>query len=317
MSNRYIARAFSTMQKFLKENVVRDKTLAKETTMRVGGPAAIFAIADSLEHLKIVIDTAKDWGLPLFVIGKGSNLLVSDSGFPGVVLRLGQDFMQRKIDKNKIQAGAAVSLPSLVQEAARHSLAGLSFAVGIPGSLGGALATNAGAHESCIGDIVKNVIIYTRSCELKVLTGDDLRFEYRKGSFEDSDIVVEATLNLKPGDSNEIKREMEEFFAERKESQPLQFPSAGCVFKNPKVGVSAGKLIAESGCKGMRMGNAEVSAKHANFIVNCGHATASDIYNLLRAVQKRVFELHGVILEPEIRFLGEFDDVLLPAPDRL
>ncbi len=310
MGNRYVNRAFATLQKFLRENAVKDKILAKETTMRVGGSADIFAIADSLGHLRIVLDTAKEWGIPLFVIGKGSNLLVSDSGFPGIVLRLGRDFMAKRIDGSKIHAGAAATLPSLVQTASRHSLGGLCFAVGIPGGLGGALVMNAGAHGSCIGDMVENAVVYSRNCELKVLEKNQIKFEYRKANFEKDDIIIAATLALDHADTDLVKQQMEEYFTKRKNRQPLQLPNAGSVFRNPKD-TPAGKLIEEAGCKGMSVGDAEVSTKHANFIVNRGHATASEIYTLLRIVQKRVFERHGVILEPEIELIGEFDGALM------
>lgn len=310
MNNRYINRAFSDLQKVLQNNVIRGKVLAKETSMRVGGPGEIFAVVDSIEHLDATINISKDWGLPVFVIGRGSNLLVSDSGFPGVIMRLGRDFMQKKIKDTRIQAGAAITLPSLVQVALKNSLSGLSFAVGIPGSLGGGLIMNAGAHGNCLGDIVRNVVVYTKDCELKVLGRSKLEFKYRKGHFHENDIIVEATLDLVPGDIDLIKQQMEDFFTERKNSQPLQFPSAGSVFKNPED-VPAWMLIEKAGCKEMRVGDAEISIKHANFIINRGHATASDVYDLLRLVQKRVFDYHGIILEPEIQFLGEFDEVLM------
>jgi UDP-N-acetylmuramate dehydrogenase len=310
LSGRYINRAFETLEKHLKGNVVRDKILAKETTMRVGGPAGLFAIADSIEQLHIVATTAKEWGLPLFIIGKGSNLLVSDAGFPGIVMRLGSDFMRKRVDGSYLRAGAAISLPLLVQTAVRCSLADLSFAVGIPGSLGGALVMNAGAHGSCMADIVRDVVVYTSAGELIALQKDALKFEYRNGGFSSGDIIVEATMALAAADEDGIKRRMEDNFAARKSSQPLRYPNAGSVFKNP-ISTSAGKLIEDAGCKGMRIGGAEVSTKHANFIINLENATAFDVYSLLRAVQKRVFDIHGIILEPEIEFLGEFDEALI------
>lgn len=310
MNSRHINRAFLTLDRHLKDKVARDKSLAKETTMRVGGSAAIFAIADTFEHLHVVVSTAKDWGLPLFVIGKGSNLLVSDSGYPGIVLRLGSDFMRKRVDGTRVRAGAATALPSIVQAALKSSLAGIDFAVGIPGSLGGALTMNAGAHGSSVGDVVKDVMVYTKKCEIKVLPKEEIAFEYRKGNFDKDDIIIEATLALIPEDEHTIKSRIEEYFAKRKQNQPLQYPNAGSVFKNPS-GASAGKLIEDAGCKGMRIGGAEVSTKHANFIINLGHASASDVNLLLRAVQKRVFDAHGVILEPEIEFLGEFDEVAI------
>ena len=310
MGNRYINRASVVLQKYLKDNVIKDKLLSKETTMRVGGPAAIFAIADSFDHLQVVLYTARDWDLPLFIIGKGSNLLVSDSGFPGIVVRLGRDFMRKEIENAEVRVGAGISLPSLVQTTSKHSLDGLGFAIGIPGSLGGALAMNAGAHGECVGDLVRSVVVCTRDCKIGVLEQDQMHFEYRNGNFDKDYIIMGATLALSVGDTNLIKRRMEEYFARRKDGQPLQFPSAGSIFKNPR-GIPAGKLIEEAGCKGMQIGSAEVSTKHANFIVNRGGATASDIYALLKAVQRRVLDYHGIALEPEVEFLGEFNDMIV------
>ena len=306
----YLNRAYFSLRQALGDNVVKNKILAKETSIRAGGPAAIFAVADSFDQLRAVLYSANEWGLPLFVIGKGSNLLVSDAGFQGIVVRLGKDFMLKRVDGNKIQAGAAVSLPLLVQTASKQGLDGMTFAVGIPGSLGGALAMNAGAHEHCIGDVVSSVMVFSKSCELKVLEARDLCFVYRNGNFDKDDIIVEATLALTPGEPEMIKRQLEEWFGKRKSNQPLQFPNAGSVFKNPKR-TSAGLLIEKAGCKGMRSGDAEVSVKHANFIINRGSARASDIHSLIKAVQIRVFDNTGVYLEPEIEFLGEFAEILI------
>lgn len=306
----YLNRAYFSLQQALGENVVKNKVLAKETSIRAGGPAAIFATADSFDQLRAVLFAANEWGLPLFVIGKGSNLLVSDAGFQGIVVRLGKDFMLKRVDGNKIQAGAAVSLPSLVQTSSKQGLDGMTFAVGIPGSLGGALVMNAGAHEHCIGDVVSSVIVFSKACELRVMEASELSFEYRNGNFNKDDIIVEATLELTAGDPETIKRRMEEWFGERKNNQPLQFPNAGSVFKNPKR-MPAGLLIEKAGCKGMRSGDAEVSEKHANFIINRGVARASDVHSLIKAVQVRVFENTGVYLEPEIEFLGQFEEMLI------
>jgi UDP-N-acetylmuramate dehydrogenase len=299
-----------SLHEHLKDNVTREKALARETTMRVGGPAAIFAVADTLEQLKIVVHTVNEWGLDLFVIGKGSNLLVSDDGYNGILLRLGKDFMRRKTDGAVVRAGAATSLPFLVQEVAKQSLDGLSFGVGIPGSLGGAVKMNAGAHDDCIGGIVKNILVFTKDGELKQLKNDEIAFNYRSSNIGKEEIIVEATLELRYGNYDTIKSRMEDYFGKRKKSQPLQFPNAGSIFKNPGL-LSAGQLIDRAGCKGATIGDAQVSDKHANFIVNKGNASATDVFELVRLVQKRVFDSSGIILEPEIEFLGEFDNMLM------
>jgi UDP-N-acetylmuramate dehydrogenase len=310
LNDRFLSRAYSFLNEHLKDNVARGKALARETTMRVGGPAAIFAVTDTLEQLKIVVQTVKEWDLDLFVIGKGSNLLVSDDGYNGVVLRLGKDFMRRKTDGVTVRAGAATSLPFLVQEVAKQSLDGLSFGVGIPGSLGGAVKMNAGAHDDCIGGIVKNILVFTKNGELKQRENNEIAFSYRSSNISGEEIIVEATLELKYGDHDTIKRRMEDYFSKRKKSQPLQFPNAGSIFKNPGM-LSAGQLIDGAGCKGAAIGDAQVSDKHANFIVNKGDASATDVFELVRLVQKRVFEASGIILEPEIQFLGEFENMLM------
>jgi UDP-N-acetylmuramate dehydrogenase len=312
LNDRLINRAFTSLQKHLNDNVVKDKVLAKETTMRVGGPASIFAVAGTLEQLEIVVSTVNEWELDLFVIGKGSNLLVSDSGYPGLVLKLGSDFTRKRIEGSKIRVGAAASLPLLVQEAGKFSLEGLSFAVGIPGSVGGAVKMNAGAHKGSIGDIVKQVLVFTRGCQLHKLDSGDIVFGYRKSDFNKKDIIVETTLELIPGNCDTIRNRMEEYFDKRKQSQPLQFPNAGSVFRN-STGFTAGYLIEKASCKGLIVGDAQVSEKHANFIINKGQASATDVFTLVRMVQQRVYETSGIILEPEIEFLGEFDNILLTA----
>jgi UDP-N-acetylmuramate dehydrogenase len=189
-------------------------------------------------------------------------------------------------------------------------LDGLSFGVGIPGSLGGAVKMNAGAHDDCIGGIIKNILVFTRNGELKQLENGEIAFNYRSSNIDREEIIVEATLELRYGNNDTIKSRMEDYFSKRKKSQPLQFPNAGSIFKNPGL-LSAGQLIDKAGCKGATIGDAQVSDKHANFIVNKGSASATDVFELVRLVQKRVFETSGIILEPEIEFLGEFDNSLM------
>ena len=301
--------------------------LSKFTTLRVGGPAALFAVADSLSDLHAVIETVTYYSLPLLILGRGSNLLVADSGFDGLVLTLGKDFSHIRMDSGaghldsgsldadrrsksnealEVVAGAAASLSALTRFAAAQGLAGLSFAVGVPGTVGAAVAVNAGAHGADMASIAKQVTVYTSDCRLVLMEAAQLGFSYRHSELAPGSVVVEARFSLRQGEPRAIAAEMEEHFSRRKETQPLNMPSAGSAFKNPQ-GASAGQLIEQSGCKGLSIGGARVSPKHANFIVNAGDASADDVYRLLLTVQARVLEQTGVRLEPEWRFAGSFD----------
>ena len=281
--------------------------LAKRVTFRAGGHVTILAVANTIGDLRLLLQTVERYRIPYFVLGKGSNLLVSDRGFKGLAIELGSDFKKITLDRNYIQAGAAVSLSTLAQVAWKNSLKGLAFSVGIPGSLGGALIMNAGAHDGCMSNIVSTATIYTNNCDLRILDKTELGFGYRTSSISSYGIIAEAMLRLEPGDSDRIRFLMERYFRKRKENQPFGYPSAGCVFKNAS-GISAGKLIDETGCKGLCNGDAQVSTEHANFIINLGEATAQNIYLLLKEVQRRVYQKKGVLLEPEIIMLGEFED---------
>lgn len=305
MADYWLKRAYSVLKRNLGESVVAGRSLAKETTLGVGGPASVFVTADAYEHLRIAFDAILDYDLPWFIIGKGSNLLVSDGGFNGVVVRLGRDFRLIEVSGSDIKAGAAAPLGMLVQAALRNSLGGLAFAVGIPGTIGGGVAGNAGAHGRSMGDVVRSATVYDPAKGLRHLDRSEMSFEYRKSSLGKNEVILEVSLGLHSQDGELIEMDMERFFRRRKESQPLHYPSAGSAFKNPP-GDSAGRLIEEAGCKGLVMGGAMVSEKHANFIVNAGGATATDVYKLMLEVQRRVEETSGVVLEPEIKLLGEF-----------
>lgn len=305
-------RVFTRFERELKGKAIRNRPLAKHTTLRVGGPAGIFVIADSINELRLVLQTALDFGLPYFVLGKGSNVLVSDEGFDGIVIELGIDFRRIVVDGGYIQAGAGVALPVLVQVACKRGLEGLAFAVGIPGSLGGALVTNAGAYGRTIGDVVRKVTVYnTLDHQLRSVDHSEIAFRYRNSSLPADGIIVEAVIKLEESDPDCVAGEMEKLFRKRKRSQPLNLPSAGSVFKNPP-GLFVGRLIEEVGCKGLRVGDAQISQKHANFIVNLGNATANDVLTLLKKVQDEVYSVKGIILEPEITLVGEFPPSLIP-----
>lgn len=296
---------FANLKKNLPGLVFKNVQLAKRLTLKTGGLASIYVIANSLSDLRTTIAVAAENKVDYFVLGRGSNLLIADSGYRGIVIELGRDFKKVTVDGDYIQAGGASSLALIAQLAWKNSLNNFAFAVGIPGSLGGALVMNAGAHDSSIGDVVAKATIYTPACELKVVNGCDLGFSYRSSLVPEMGIVLEALIKLEPGDPARIRLLMERYFKKRKEIQPFEYPSAGSVFKNTS-GVSAGRLIDEAGLKGTRIGNAAVSIKHANFIVNLGSAKAGDILALINLIKERVYQFKGVMLETEIILLGDF-----------
>ena len=296
---------YRELKQDLNSEICLNEPMARHSTFKAGGPASIFAIADSLEELRVTTRLAREMGIPLLIVGRGSNLLVSDNGFKGIVLRLGGYFGRINIDGRYVQAGAAITLPKLVQATYKAGLKSLAFAVGIPGTLGGAVMVNAGAYGECIANYVKTVTIYSFEGRLKAYGRNEIKFGYRNSSLPGEGIILEVMLKLEEGDMALVKLRMERYFKARKDSQPVSFASAGSVFKNPKDQF-AGRLIEEAGCKGWRKGNAMVSEKHANFIVNLGNAKASDIYGLLRRVQDRVQAKTGILLEPEIKLIGKF-----------
>lgn len=290
----------------LKGKIVENRPMSALTTWRLGGPARYLAVADTLNELRLLLQAACLVKLPVLVVGKGSNLLVSDEGVNGVVIRLGREFQRISVDGEFIQAGAAVPLPTLVQTALKHSLKGLAFAVGIPGSFGGALVTNAGAHGTSFGDLVNRVNVYTPGLELRQLDRSVLRFDYRNSNLKSFGVVLEGALKLSLGEPDIIRIEMERYFRQRKHTQPLNLASAGSVFKNPPNG-SAGQLIEEAGLKGYRIGDAQVSPVHANFIVNLGQAKSADVYHLIKHVQDEVMKQRQIKLELEVTLVGRFD----------
>lgn len=308
LNNRGIIMARNRLERFLGEKAWTDRSLAKYTTMRVGGPAAIFITAEDLTDLRLTLQTVKDYELPLLILGRGSNLLVSDTGFPGVVLRLGHEFKHVSVEGTEITTGAGVALGTIVQTASRHGLGGLAFAVGIPGTIGAAIAVNAGAHGSDLGAVTQKIVYYSRDLELRTATSAALGFSYRNCNLPPGAIIIEARLGLEEAEADMVKHEMETNWKRRKRSQPLDMPSAGSVFKNPSDNQAA-KLIDEAGLKGHAVGGAMVSQKHANFFVNTGEATGADFYTLISEVTARIKETFDVELELEIRLVGDWSYV--------
>lgn len=287
-----------------------DEPMRKHTSWRVGGPAGLFATVEDTAEIGAALSACRDEGVPWFVLGKGTDLLVSDEGWSGLVLQLGSGFRKLAVQGALLEAAAGVPLTQLAQIAERNGLGGLTFAVAIPGSLGGALVTNAGAHGRCLGDIVRSVTVLGGDGELMTMAREALEFGYRTSSLEGRGVIVEAALNLHAESRAKLRGEMARFFRQRKETQPWGVPSAGSVFKNP-ADRHAGELIDNAGLKGRSRGAAIVSERHANFITVSGTASASDIYGLMGEVQAAVAAASGVVLQPEVRLLGHFEPPLL------
>ncbi|MEA2434497.1 MAG: UDP-N-acetylmuramate dehydrogenase [Actinomycetota bacterium] len=289
-----------------------DKPLAGLTTYRLGGPASLYiepAGEDDLVALGAALAEAGSGSeTPVLVLGRGSNVVISDEGFPGVVIRMGPafQFIEETSDTG-LKAGASTPLPMLANWAARRNLSGLEFAVGIPGSVGGAVRMNAGAHE---GDFASTLIaarVYDLdSLELRDVQKDELGLTYRRSNLTDRQLVCFARLELRAADPDEIRARMDSFRRHRATTQPGALQNAGSTFKNPP-GDSAGRLVEAAGLKGFRVGGVRVSELHANFFVASDDATAQDVYDLVTEVGRRVEERFGVKLEPEVRFVGPFE----------
>lgn len=288
------------------EDILKDEPMCKHTTFRIGGNALCFIRISSAKQLAKLIPCFKQTGIPYFILGNGSNLLVSDRGYQGVILQIGDKFNRIETEGSsmKVQAGALLSRAA--KEALEHGLTGLEFASGIPGSIGGAVAMNAGAYGGEMRQAVENVTVLNDDGEILRLDNDAMEFGYRTSIIKKRPFtVLEVTLKLKEGNREEIRERMEDLAARRREKQPLEFPSAGSTFKRPE-GYFAGKLIMDAGLGGYTVGGAGISEKHCGFVINTGKATARDVADVIEEVQKRVKDRFGVLLEREIIYLGIF-----------
>lgn len=292
------------MKELLEEGIpiVADEPMSKHTTLGIGGPAEWYAEVDSLSHLDKVLRAARQKNLPVFFLGAGSNLLVSDRGIAGLVIRLHGEFESVRFNGQEVRAGAGTLLPSLIKQAAERGLGGAEPLVGVPGTVGGALVMNAGTRELEIGQIVKSVEVIRSNGELHLIAADQISFQYRSSSLR-NEIICFATLQLKPADKDDIIRTIQEFLSRRLQSQPIGTLNVGSIFKNP-AGRYAAQLIEQAGLKGTKRGNAQISPKHANFIVNCGGASSEDVKGLIFEIQDAVYKKFGVRLEPEIKIVG-------------
>ncbi|HYU58155.1 MAG TPA: UDP-N-acetylmuramate dehydrogenase [Actinomycetota bacterium] len=302
-----IARAESILRAACGDRVRTGFALAPLTTFRIGGPAALFLEPQSMDDLEAAGHAVREAGIPFAVLGKGSNVLVADAGFPGLVVRLGKGFRWAARDGTRLTAGGAMPLPALAGVALAHALAGLEFGVAIPASLGGSVRMNAGAHGHSLDEVLEHVEVFEMASGAgRSIAAGDAGFRYRGSSLPEDAVVVAATVALRAGERGEIRRLMEEARDWRRATQPLAEPNCGSVFKNPPDGHAA-RMIEELGLKGAAVGGATVSSKHANFIVTSPGARAADVVALIRLVQERVKETHGVTLEPEVHLVGEFD----------
>lgn len=284
----------------------QNEPMKLHTTWRIGGPAEQFVQPESVEELQQALQEASRSGKPFYVLGGGSNLLVADEGIAGTVIQLGGSLAGLEINGTTIKAQAGVPLPFLARKAADAGLSGLEFAAGIPGTVGGAVVMNAGAYGSQISNVVRRVECCNAQGELLTLDAGACGFEYRNSRFKQSRewMIVSVELELTPGDRDEILAQMERNTASRNAKQPVEYPSAGSIFKNPP-GDAAGRLVEMIGAKGWRQGGAMVSEKHSNFIVNTGNASCEDVLQLVARVKQAVEQETGVLLEEEILLLGK------------
>ena len=279
--------------------------MRNHTTWRIGGPADRLIQPESVEELQQAIREARESEAPYYVIGGGSNLLVSDDGIAGTVIQLGGSLTSLEITDTSVIAEAGVPLPFLARKAAEHSLSGLEFAAGIPGSVGGAVFMNAGAYQGQISDVIEQVTCCDASGQLITLDAADCAFSYRSSRFKQERelVIVSVKMKLQSGRKEEILEQMQKNTASRNAKQPVEYPNAGSIFKNPP-GDAAGRLIELAGAKGWQQGDAQVSEKHSNFIVNTGNASSRDVLQLMERVKQAVYNETGVLLEEEILFLG-------------
>ena len=287
-------------------NVIENAPMSQYTSFKAGGEAKMLVIVETVEELKEVLQTVADSQIKSMMLGNGSNTLFKDSGYDGVVIKLGEAFSAcEHLGGGRVVAGASVLMSVLAKYLLRESLSGFEFASGIPGSLGGAVFMNAGAYGGELKDILVSAKAVSRDgSEVREFTAEELELSYRHSALEDNGyIVISAQLQLQPGVQEEIQAKMRELMEKRNTKQPVQYPSAGSTFKRPE-GYFAGKLIEDAGLKGVSVGGAQVSVLHSGFVINRGGATATDILDLMTLVQNTVYDQFGVKLEPEVRIIG-------------
>lgn len=288
------------------EDILTEEPMSRHTTFRIGGEAACFIRISSEEQLRKLIPYFENVGIEYFVLGKGSNLLVGDKGYPGVILQISDACQQIEAEGNRLQVQAGAALSKVALFAMERGLEGLEFAAGIPGTVGGGVVMNAGAYGGEMKQVVESVRVLSPEGEILTLDNDTMEFGYRTSIIRNRNFtVLSVTFRLQEGDREEIRARIEDFQKRRMEKQPLNYPSAGSTFKRPE-GYFAGKLIMDAGLRGFQIGDARVSDKHCGFVVNVGKATARDVTDVIEEVQEKVRERFGVSLEREVIYLGKF-----------
>ena len=287
------------------ENCLENEPMKKHTTFRIGGPARLFISAQSVDVLKKVLVYCREHDIKYFILGNGSNLLVSDKGFDGVIIQIFKNLSSITREENRLRVMAGALLSSVAAKAYEAGLTGFEFASGIPGTLGGAVMMNAGAYGGEMKQVIVNACVLTSAGEIAVIPADLMELGYRTSVFaKNQDIVLSAQLKLEYGNEAVIREYMDELKEQRVSKQPLEYPSAGSTFKRPE-GYFAGKLIQDAGLRGFQVGGAQVSEKHCGFVINKDHATATDILSLMEQVSDKVEAKFGVRLEPEVKIIGE------------
>lgn len=288
------------------EQVLIQEPMKNHTTFRIGGPADCFIRPQDAGQVERILHICRENGMPWFVLGNGSNLLVSDQGFPGVIIQIFRNMSTIRVNGERLVVQAGALLSAVASRALKEGLSGLEFASGIPGTMGGAVVMNAGAYGGEMKDVIESVTVLDGDGKVRCLTREELQMGYRTSLVKkEGYTVLEAVLKLEQGDPAVISARMEELKEQRVSKQPLEYPSAGSTFKRPE-GYFAGKLIMDSGLRGFQVGGAQISQKHCGFVINTGDATAQDVVQLISQVQDIVYEKFQVKLEPEIRFLGTF-----------
>ena len=288
------------------QNVLIDEPMCDHTTFRIGGKADVFVSIINEHEILRLLDLLKSRQIPFFILGNGSNILVSDSGYRGVIIEIGSAYSGVRMLDDIVVAKAGTTMAKLSHFTMENNLTGLEFASGIPGTVGGGIIMNAGAYGGEMRQITYRVKAVTPSGEVVYLSNADMEFEYRNSKAKrEGYIILQAEFRLHHGEKSVIEGIMRDLAGKRRDKQPLEYPSAGSTFKRPQ-GYYAGKLIADAGLKGLSVGGAQVSEKHAGFLINTGSATAADMYELINQVRTKVKEAYSVVLEPEVIFLGEF-----------
>lgn len=289
-----------------KEKILLDEPMKKHITFRVGGPADYFVIPSTVEEVKSIVELCKKEGMPYYILGNGSNLLVGDKGYRGVMIQIYKEMSSIEVEGEVIRVQAGALLSRIGVTALEAELQGFEFAAGIPGTMGGAVVMNAGAYGGEMKDILVDVTVLTPDGEIIVLKNEELELGYRTSIIAKKDyIVLEATVKLTKGNKEDIRGRMDELKVQRTTKQPLEYPSAGSTFKRP-TGYFAGKLIQDAGLRGFQVGGAQVSEKHCGFVINKDNATAADVVELMKQVADKVHAEFGVTLEPEVKRIGEF-----------